>query len=90
VTLLVQPREVVVGGDGEIEAGLFGTHQVVNKLPRPALLAHHRVTDLHHARPLTRQAVRKRRLRERASMSGASGVRLSDLTQSRVARQARQ
>ncbi len=49
VTLLGQPREVVVRGHREVETRLLGTHHVLHQLTRPGLLGHHRVPDSHHA-----------------------------------------
>src|SRR4051794_4902811 len=48
VALLVEPWEVVVGDDGEVEAGGLGGDHVVDQLARAGLLAHHRVAPLGH------------------------------------------
>ena len=47
VAHLVQPREVVVAADGEVEAGLLGADHVADQVLRPGLLGHHRVAQLH-------------------------------------------
>ena len=55
VAHLVQPREVVVAADGEVEARLLGAHHVADQVLRPGLLGHHRVAQLHaHAARLPR------------------------------------
>lgn len=48
VPLGVQPRKEVVRSDGEVEAGAFGAHRVLDELTRTGLLGHHRVSDQHH------------------------------------------
>ena len=47
VAHLVQPREVVVAADGEVEARRLRTHHVADQVLRPGLLGHHRVAQLH-------------------------------------------
>ena len=51
VALRVQPREVVVADDREVEAGLLGEGDVSHQLLRTRLLAHHRVADQGHGVP---------------------------------------
>ena len=51
MALRVEPREVVVADDREVEAGLFGEDDVAHQLLRTGLLAHHRVADLGHRVP---------------------------------------
>src|SRR4029077_8965478 len=48
VALGVQPREVVVADDGEVEAGVLGEGDVADQLLRARLLTHHRVADRGH------------------------------------------
>ena len=48
MALCVQPREVVVADDREVEAGLLGKGDVSHELAGTRLLAHHRVADQGH------------------------------------------
>ena len=51
MALCVQPREVVVADDREVEAGFLGEGDVSHQLLRTRLLAHHRIADQGHGSP---------------------------------------
>jgi len=53
MSLRVEPRVVVVGGDGEVEAGTFGPDRVVDELSGAALLAHQGVPKAGHEAALS-------------------------------------
>ena len=58
VALGVQPREVVVADDREVETGFLGERDVAHQLLGTGLLAHHRVADQRHRVPPSSSSAR--------------------------------
>ena len=58
MALRVEPREVVVADDREVEARFLGEGDVSHQLLRARLLAHHRVADLDHGASPWRSSAR--------------------------------
>src|SRR4051812_19826462 len=56
MTLLLEPRGVVVAGGEEVEAGLLGAHGVAHQLLGPGLLSHDRVPERHRRHLLVQLA----------------------------------
>src|SRR2546429_519435 len=57
MALLLKPWVVVVGADREVEAGPLRADRVVHQFCRAALLAHQRVSELNHRRPLAEMSL---------------------------------
>src|SRR5260370_41279800 len=71
MSLVLQPREVVVGDDGEVKARLLGRLKIAHQLPDWWLLAHRREPELRHG--LLPDGLAYRRRSARTSLTATSG-----------------